>query len=181
MVRLRTLGEIDNTLVVFASDNGYLWGEHGLFDKSAPYLPSVEIPLVIRWPGHIAEGATDDRLAGLLDLVPTIYDAAGVEPTHPLGIDLLRPTARRSVLLLEFWRLPHYFIPSWKAFVAPDSEFIRYGPDGVRFEEYYDLRRDPQQLVNLLHDGSTRDDPNVSHLESLLRRFATCSGKSCPR
>ncbi len=180
MVRLRALGELDNTLVVFASDNGYLWGEHGAFDKAAPYLPSVEVPLVLWWPGRLAAGVTDDRLTGLLDLAPTIFDATGVEPAHPLdGIDLLRPSARRSVLLLEFWRLPHYFVPNWKALVSAGWEFIRYGPDGGRFQEYYDLRRDPEQLVNLLQDGNSRDDPDVSRLQALLDRFLSCAGRTC--
>ncbi len=182
MARLRALSELDDTLVVFASDNGYLWGEHGAFDKSAPYLPSVKVPLILRWPGHVAEGVTDNRLAGLLDLAPTIYDATGVEPTHRLdGIDLLHPDARRSLLLLEYWRTPGSSVPSWEALVTRGWEFVRYGPDGGRFQEYYDLRRDPQQLVNLLHDGTSRNDADVTRLEALLDQFAKCAGMTCPR
>jgi arylsulfatase A-like enzyme len=58
---LDELGENRDTLAFYLSDNGQMWGEHGLGDKRVPYLPSIQIPLLMRWPGHI-EPSTDNRL-----------------------------------------------------------------------------------------------------------------------
>jgi arylsulfatase A-like enzyme len=76
-----------NTLIVFMSDNGFLWGEHRYAGKVVPYEESIRIPLVIRWAGSIPEGTTDPRLALNVDLAPAFLEAAGLDPTTPTGID----------------------------------------------------------------------------------------------
>ncbi|MEO8330478.1 MAG: sulfatase-like hydrolase/transferase, partial [Candidatus Nanopelagicales bacterium] len=68
---LRALGENQNTLAVFTSDNGYMWAEHRIMDKRFPYMESVEVPFLVRWPGHIQEGVTSTRLVTQIDLLPT--------------------------------------------------------------------------------------------------------------
>ena len=60
---LADTGRLSNTLIVFASDNGLLWGEHGMLDKNVPYTPATAVPLVLRWDGHVGAGRVDDRLA----------------------------------------------------------------------------------------------------------------------
>jgi arylsulfatase A-like enzyme len=76
---LTRLGEEQNTLAIFTSDNGYLWGEHRISnDKRFPYRDSETTPLIVRWPGHLPAGATDDRLVSGVDLLPTLLGAAGV-------------------------------------------------------------------------------------------------------
>ena len=56
MQLLSDRGVLDNTLVIFSSDNGYMWGEHGRWEKFVPYEPSIRVPLLVRWPGHFAAG-----------------------------------------------------------------------------------------------------------------------------
>jgi arylsulfatase A-like enzyme len=181
MLRVQTMGQLDNTLVIFASDNGFQWGEHGILGKCAPYLESVKVPLLIRWPGHFGAGATDNRLVALLDMAPTIFHATGLTATHPLdGIDLLDPSARRKELLLEYNKLPVGGWPSWRALVSAKFEFVQYGANGGNFREYYDLRRDPHQLVNLLHDGNPANPP-TANIRKRLNAYETCAGSTCPR
>jgi arylsulfatase A-like enzyme len=84
---LRRTGEMRDTLVIFLSDNGYLWGEHGIHAKGYPYTPDVQVPLFIRWPNHVSRGSTDRRLTAMVDIAPTILDAAGIEQDPDLPMD----------------------------------------------------------------------------------------------
>src|SRR6185503_665738 len=68
-------GEAENTLAIFLSDNGYLWGEHGLEAKGFAYDESIRVPMYMRWPAHVVPDATDSRLVSNIDLAPTIADA----------------------------------------------------------------------------------------------------------
>jgi arylsulfatase A-like enzyme len=184
MVRLEGLGELENTIAVFISDNGFQWGEHALFGKSLPYLESVRIPLYLRWPGHITPGAVDDRLVAGIDLAPTLLAAAGLEPQgEPDGFDLLDPGASRPRLLLEFRRLPGDPVPTWSAFVTRSFEYVEYVDDTgrVSFREYYRLRTDPEQLVNAFRDARLSNDPDVASLSATLERLRGCAGPTCPR
>ena len=61
MQLLADRGVLDNTLVIFSSDNGYMWGEHGRWEKFVPYEPSIRVPLLVRWPGHFAAGTDTTR------------------------------------------------------------------------------------------------------------------------
>jgi arylsulfatase A-like enzyme len=184
MTRLEALAELDDTIAVFISDNGFQWGEHSLFGKSTPYLPSVRVPLYLRWPGRVDRGATDERLVAGIDLAPTLLSAAGLEPSvTPDGLNLLDPEAGRSRLLLEFRRLPSYPVPTWRALITRHIEYIEYvDEDGnVIFREYYSLRSDPHQLANMLRDGLPNNDPDVARLSRILGRLEACAGETCPR
>jgi arylsulfatase A-like enzyme len=184
MARLEALGELENTIAVFTSDNGFQWGEHSLFGKSTPYLESVHVPLYIRWPGRVAPGAVDDRLVAGIDLAPTLLAAAGLQPTaEPDGFDLLDRAANRSRLLLEFRELPPYSVPTWRASVTRSEEYVEYLDDDgrVSFREYYLLENDPHQLVNVLTDGLPGNDPDIVALSAILERLGSCAGVTCPR
>ncbi len=78
MSRLTAHGELANTVAVFTSDNGFLWGEHGMHSKFNPYTPSIGVPLLVRWPGRLTAGRSDDRLVGNVDLAPSLLAAAGI-------------------------------------------------------------------------------------------------------
>lgn len=73
-------GRTDDTLVAYTSDHGdQLWSQgHG--QKSVPYEESIHVPLFVRWPGEVPSARETDALVGLVDLVPTLCDLAGVEP-----------------------------------------------------------------------------------------------------
>ena len=74
-----------HTLVIFTSDNGFMWGEHRWRSKQVPYEESIRVPLIVRWPGHVRRDV-DPRLALNIDIVPTILGAVGLDPDTPTGI-----------------------------------------------------------------------------------------------
>lgn len=103
---LHGLREMKNTLVFFISDNGLMWGEHGLKRKAVPYEQSIKVPLLVRWPGHITGGVTDSRLVANIDIAPTVLQATGVapDPAYPIdGRSLLGSSSGRERLLTEFY------------------------------------------------------------------------------
>jgi arylsulfatase A-like enzyme len=183
--QLEALGEAEDTLAVFMSDNGYLWGEHGAVQKQFPYTESAQIPLILRWPGHIAAAAQDDRVAGTVDITPTLLDAAGVTSGFKVAMDgdSLLGSTERDMLLLEYWQKEPGDAPGdWASLRAADYQYVEYyGANGkVIFKEYYDLVDDPYQLTNLLHDGNDRNDPDVQVLGAKLAELRLCAGTTCP-
>jgi arylsulfatase A-like enzyme len=188
MTRLETLGEAANTLSVFTSDNGYQWGEHGLVSKYHPYTQSVSVPFLVRWPGRIPAGGVDRRHVGNVDIMPSMLAAAAVTPAlrHPLdGRPFVDPagltTAVRPEGYLEYFRDEHRSIPDWSSIRTEDLQYTEYRDgDDVVFREYYDLRADPYQLVNLLADGKPGNDPATAALAQRLSVYRRCSGTTGP-
>lgn len=193
MTQLVADGELANTLVIFTSDNGYLWGEHNRTNKFTPYEPSVRVPMLMRWDGRVLDGI-DNRLASMVDLMPTALDAAGVRlplnAPSPDGRSLLQPDQRA-------WSFTEYFkdtssgsVPSWAMVTNGRVKYIEtYGVDGttgqetLAFQEYYDLANDPVEDRNLLRDGWSGNDPSAQELATLrqvLSSARTCSGSNCP-
>ena len=184
---LDALGEERDTLAVFVSDNGKHWGEHGLGGKQDPYTHSVRIPMYLRWPGHIAAGVDDARLALNVDVAATVLDAAGSTP------DAEHPLDGRS--LLETWDREHVYsenkfggqgFPSWSTVRTHTEQYIEWYDEDletISFREYYDLVTDPWQLVNLLGDTDPANDPPPDRLADLqlqIARDRRCEGTSGP-
>ena len=179
--KMAELDEDDTTLAFFLSDNGMLWGEHGIRRKRHAYTQSVEVPLYARWPGVIAAGVTDKRIVGVLDVPVTIMDAAGIEPSGPPmdGLSMLVEESRDRILL-EFFR--EQGVPAWVSVRTHRYQYVEYyRSDGtISFREYYDLKGDPWQLVNLLHDGDPDNNPDTTRAQARLRSDRHCSGAACP-
>lgn len=189
METIEETGQGDNTLAFFISDNGWMWGEHGLDAKTKPYPASVRIPLLARWPGRIAEGAVVPGFAANIDLAPTVVDALALSPEMPMdGASLLADSAR-SRALLEFWGAPARAAPRaltspWASTITHSFQYVEYYEVGdlssVTFREYYDLESDPWQLSNLLADGSTGAKPDVDRLSAGLAADRACGSGTCP-
>jgi arylsulfatase A-like enzyme len=178
---LEARGQLDNTMAVFLSDNGYLWAEHGLIGKRPPYRPGVRVPFFVRWHG-MAQGK-DSRLVGPVDLAPTIYEVAGVTPKHTLDGYSLLSDHTRSRILMEFARdMDEPNTPTWAATYTKDYVFIQdFNDNGsVAFSEYYDQHADPYQLANLLHDGNPNNNPDLDALAATLDADRGCVGSKCP-
>jgi arylsulfatase A-like enzyme len=177
-------GELQDTLVIFLSDNGFMWGEHALFAKTHAYIQSAEIPLYMRWPGHVPAGTVDPRLAANIDVAPTILEAAGVEAQHVLDGRPLLGAVPRDHLLLESW---HHFpkdIPKWASYLSPNVQYTEYYADNETsrvFREYYELGDDPWQLRNRLGPGQQPPSPtSVAVVKDRLDRDRSCQGTSGP-
>lgn len=178
--RLEATGELENTLAFFLSDNGFLWGEHGLTGKRYPYLASVSIPFYVRWPERIAAGGVDDRLVATIDIAPTVYEATGLDPDHVLdGRSLLAQDHRRERLLLEHWPREDRETPDWASFITETDQYVEYYLADrllVNFREYYDLIADPWQTTNLFGDGDLTNDPDMTMTSIELQNAVGCSG-----
>ena len=144
-------GEMDETLFIFTSDNGMMWGEHRLTGKQYPYEESVLLPLVIRADWLIANPDTvDNRVVGNIDMAPTIAQLAGATPTIKVEgesiVSLLDGTASgwREGVGLE--HLTHKDVVSYCGYRTEGYTYTAYGD---RVQELYDLSADPLQITNL--------------------------------
>jgi N-acetylglucosamine-6-sulfatase len=174
---LRSVGELDETLILFTSDNGFFHGEHRVpMGKLLVYEPSIRLPLLIRGPG-VPEGGVRRQLVTNADLSPTILDAAGARPARAQDgrslFDLLEdPGAQwgREVLVeggteqgLTFTALRNY---RWK--------YVEHTTGEV---ELYDLERDPDELVSL------HADPSLvalrAEMATRLAALRACVGAGC--
>jgi N-acetylglucosamine-6-sulfatase len=159
---LKTLEEtkqLDNTLVVFTSDNGYFWGEHHLGDKRWAYEESLRIPMAMRYPKLIKPGSKSNQMVLNVDMAPTMLELAGVKaPAEVQGRSIL-PMFKAPV---KNWRtafLSEYFleknfprVPSWQAVRNDRWKYVHYTElEGM--DELYDLSKDPLEMKNLIHDA----------------------------
>ncbi|MGZ4638717.1 MAG: sulfatase family protein [Actinomycetes bacterium] len=140
-------GRLHDTMIVFMSDNGLQIGEHHILGKNVPYRQSTSVPLVIRWDGHVAAGAVDDRLAANVDIAPTVADAAGIA-LHADGSSLLGPT-RRAGSVLEATFSKRYDRPAYCGWRTTSWLYVRYATGE---EELYSYAADPEELHNLASD-----------------------------
>ncbi|HEX7130948.1 MAG TPA: sulfatase-like hydrolase/transferase, partial [Iamia sp.] len=170
---LDAAGELDDTIVVFTSDNGYLNGEHGLVDrKISPYVPTVRVPLAIRGPGF-EPGAEVPDVVSNADLVPLFLERAGATPSVAVdGHSLADPLADRAILVEG---------PKSRggqpAFMQVATRRWSLTRDDTGELELYDHDADPYELEDLSEDpeaAGTRDQ-----LVEALDRLEACAGTSC--
>jgi N-acetylglucosamine-6-sulfatase len=178
---LREAGELNRTLILFTSDNGFFHGEHRVpFGKVMVYEPSIRVPLILRGPG-VPAGARRRQLVTNADLAPTILDAADAVPAGrvPDGRSLFpllrdRGLAWGRELLVQ--GAPGFQAVAYRA--LRNDRFV-YAEYATGERELYDLRHDPDQLHSL--DG----DPDYEWIEArLAERLAAlqrCAGASCTR
>jgi N-acetylglucosamine-6-sulfatase len=190
MQLLQNKGVLDNTLVIFSSDNGYNWGEHGRTEKFAPYEPSIHTPLWVRWPGHFAAGTNNTRLTSYLDLLPTVLEATGITlPANAPRLDgesLLQPSNRTAVYAEYDKDSANGAIETWRMVRQGNLKFVQtLNADGsVMFREWYNLASDPAENTNVLGDASAANDPpaaQLSQMTTLLNQLKTCAGTACVR
>jgi arylsulfatase A-like enzyme len=146
---LADAGVLDETVIIFQTDNGTLFGEHRHEGKSCVYEECVRTPLFVRVPW--LDGGVDDRMVSSIDIAPTLADLAGVAPPDPVDGTSLRPLLEgapvswRSSLLLEH----HAQIPSRPDFWAIRNHGWKYVELATGERELYDLAGDPYELVNV--------------------------------
>ncbi len=171
---LQASGELENTLVVFTSDNGFLQGEHRIKNgKVKPYEESIRVPLVMRGPG-VPAGQTVDDLAINPDLTRTILDETGVEPgLDPDGRSLL-PFAERP----GKWHGRELLIET-KTYSGIRTRRYVYIEHDTGERELYDLDNDPYELRSLHADPAYAGV--ITALAKRLHKLAECAGKSCKR
>ncbi len=172
---LEANGELDNTLVVFTSDNGLLFGEHRyVAAKRHPYEEAIRVPLVMRGPG-IAAGTRVRELAFNNDLAATVLDVTGAEASVPQDGRSLIPLARRP----ELRRGRELLIrgPGWVGVRNHRFTYVKRHDSAGGGSELYDLRSDPFQLRSLGAAPGYRDQRK--RLRERLGELRKCAGREC--
>jgi len=147
---------LDNTVVMFISDNGMMWGEHRLLSKNVVYEESTKVPFAIRYP-KFKGGVVRREVVANIDIAPTIVELAGIEsPWKMDGVSLVplltdEATQWRPGVVLEGWLTKAQRTP----FHAFHTEQFVYVENHGGDKELYDLGIDPGQLTNLLGRSGT--------------------------
>ncbi len=161
---------LDNTVVLYAGDQGFFLGENGWFDKRWIYEESMRQPLIVHWPDGIDPGSVSEHLVQNLDIAPTILDLAGAEiPDRMQGrslVPLLRgedPDDWREAIYYHYFEGldgPHDVAQHYG--VRTDQYTLAYFPDHDEWE-LFDLEEDPEQLT------SVYDDPDYADVQQRLK------------
>ncbi len=152
---LDSKGLVDQTVVVYTSDNGFFLGEWNFFDKRLMYEPSIRIPLVVRYPRLIKPGTIRGEMALNIDLAPTLLELAGVEtPADVQGKSLVplaegKRVAWRDAFLYEYFEYPEpHRVPPHHGVRTADWKLMAFDRDASE-RELYDLKNDPNETTNL--------------------------------
>ena len=166
-------GILDETFIIFTSDNGFFYGEHALsVERRMPYEESIRTPFIIRYPAVVNAGSQIDELVVSVDIAPTVLDVAGA----PIGdhiqgrslVPLLLGTAEnwRQSAFIEFYTyenpFPWLLDMDYRAIRTDRYKYIHWmqHPDE---NELYDLEQDPYEMQNVI------DDPRMAGVVSDLR------------
>jgi arylsulfatase A-like enzyme len=150
-------GLAENTLVVYASDQGFYMGEHGWFDKRWIFEQSLRTPLLVRWPGPVQPGSVNRDMVSNLDFAETLLDVAGVTvPAEMQGRSLLpvlqghTPADWRKSFYYHYYEFPgaHHVARHYGVVTDRYKLVYFYEPD-YNYWELFDLKNDPLELTSL--------------------------------
>jgi arylsulfatase A-like enzyme len=145
---------MNNTIVVYTSDQGFFLGENGWFDKRWMDEVSSRVPLLVQWQGQIAPGSSSAALVQNIDFAPTLLDAANVSPETPMhGVSLLpllrdEPTEWQRDLYYHFYENPGFHGVARHYGIRTDRYKLVYYYRNDEWE-LFDLETDPDDQVNL--------------------------------
>ncbi|MCG5217446.1 sulfatase family protein [Streptosporangium soli] len=174
---LRTSGELDGTLIVFTSDNGWMQGEHRIQSgKVVPYEESIRVPLIIRGPG-LPAGRHVGTIAANIDLAPTILDAADATAGVPLDGRSLLPIAGDTASFARGIVIETGPKQSGNWYIGLRAPRWKYVEHSTGERELYDLQQDPHELTSVHADpryASTRQA-----IAGQLSALRACVGAAC--
>jgi arylsulfatase len=156
MESLEQSGQRENTIVIFMSDHGEMLGDHGIYFKGPHfYDEAIHVPLVMSWLGRFRTGLQVDGLTELIDLVPTLLEAAELQvPERVQGKSLLPcltgqadPTHHRDSVLCEYYNSWTHSDAYGTMLRTTSEKIVVY--HGTDQGELYDLRSDPDEFTNL--------------------------------
>ncbi len=174
---LKKTGQYENTLIVFTSDQGFAWGQHGFQVKLAPYDSNIRSPFVVSMPSQLPSGKVCRVPVSGTDIAPTIFSIAGLDLPWKMhgkdltpflknpskkhdretvltlytgskyGADTVRPPSKEN--FAGFRQFEKHGIPWWVSLTDGRYKYIRNLLAG-EIEELYDLKNDPDELVNIV-------------------------------
>ena len=180
---LKEVGQLDNTLIVFAGDNGMFLGEHGMTDKRTMHEPSIRVPLLVRYPKLIKPGTVIEQMALNIDVAPSILDICGAPPLPKVHGLSFKPLLQGKT---KNWRKSWYYeynyekqfpyTPNVRGVRTDRWKYVHYphgdGTPDRHMAELYDLKKDPGETNNLISDPAYRDTVNElkAELDRLMRQ-----------
>jgi N-acetylglucosamine-6-sulfatase len=173
LATLEEIGELDNTVIIYSSDNGYFMGEHGYWDKRIAYENSMRIPMLIRYPKKIKSGTIIKENALNIDLAPTILELANVKiPKYVQGESMVKlfnkdeKTNWRNSFMFE------YYVDDDYPYAGPNMLALRTEKYKLvdafltnDIDELYDLENDPGEMTNLINNPKYKDIEKQLRLE----------------
>ncbi len=181
---LKANDQLDNTYIIFTSDNGYHLGQHRLPpNKETAYEEDIHLPLYVRGP-DVPMGETRDQIVGNLDLAPTFAELAGADTPNFIDGRSLVPLLRRHIPIPAQWRqvffLQHRLnrqtipiIPDYKGLRSSNCTYVQYATSE---QELYNLRQDPDQLKNL---ANVIQPQVIKEYVKRMINLSSCHGKTC--
>lgn len=163
--QLRDMGELDNTLIIYTSDQGFFLGEHDLMDKRWMYEEAMRMPFIVHWPGKVAAGSTNDWLINNTDFAPTLLEVAGEEaPETMQGRSFAaalsgkpKPNDWRTATYYRYWMHMAHSLATPAHFGLRTDRYKLIFFYGANLEgenrtpvtwEFYDLHKDPHEMRN---------------------------------
>jgi N-acetylglucosamine-6-sulfatase len=160
---LKDAGQLDNTVIIFTSDNGFALGEHGRVDKRTMYEESIRVPLVVRYPKLIPKPMLVEPMVLNLDLAPSILDICGAKPLENIHGRSWKPLLEGKA---AGWRTSWYYeynyekefpyTPNVRGVRTAEWKYIHYphgdGKPDRHKAELYNLKDDPAESRNLIDD-----------------------------
>jgi len=207
MTSLDETRQLENTIVVFTSDQGIAMGHHGMEIKVAPYDDNIRVPYIIRLPDGMSAGSAIDAPVNVIDLIPTFFSYAGIDLPWEMHGDNLRPLLEnpnkdwdRPILQLNFSRsfgprtdrgvtlvdaekaLPNQNVDWWIFLRHGNFKYIRTLVEN-EIEELYNIEADPRELTNLALDPTHQEilsSMKKSMLVELRKKNAAFVDKMLP-
>jgi N-acetylglucosamine-6-sulfatase len=179
------MGVLDNTLIVFAGDNGFLLGEHGMIDKRTMHENSIRVPLIARYPALIKPGTRVKEQVLNIDLAPSIVEACGAKPLENIhGASWVKlvggdSTGWRKAWFYEYnYEKQFPYTPNVRGVRTDEWKYVHYphgdGQTDRHMGELYNLKDDPGERRNLIDDPKYADV--VKDLQAQLERLLTETG-----
>jgi arylsulfatase A-like enzyme len=162
---LEKTGQLDNTIIVFTSDNGLAMGRHGLMGKQNVYEHSVHVPFVIAGPG-VPRDQKRDQLCYIYDVYPTLCEMAGIKTPGTVQFKSFAPMLKDASA--KHREHLYFAFMSWQRSVR-DSRYklIEYCVEGKRHTQLFDLTNDSDERTNLAGDPKHASD--LARLRKLLK------------
>ncbi len=158
IIELEELGLLENTIVVYTADHGEMMGEHQSWTKGLTgYDATIRVPLIIKDAGTFTGGQKTDKLAGSIDLLPTLLDLAGLDIPDNIQGESLRPSnmqkeSWRKYIFSEIGRGPENNVVAVR---SQTHKYVHFRMETqTEYEQFFNLEEDPWEMKNLINDPS---------------------------
>ncbi len=167
---------MENTIIVYTSDQGFFIGEHGFFDKRFMYEETVRTPLLIQYPAAIKPKSTTDKMVQNIDIAPTFLDFAGIEIPKEIQGESLKSIVTgeevkdwRESIYYHYYEFPGFHSVKRHYGVRDGRYKLIHFYNNIDTKEFYDLEKDKFEVNNLINDPAYAKE--IARMEKELARL----------